>query len=125
MGTVICQYHKHNNIIIMNKILAVAVLCTFLCLNVEATFQRKGNGVCRPTIEQGVKGIKYDKIVDLYVKAKKVHTQVQATKGKVAELDAVIQNAYDHGLDAIVQAIRDLGYDLKAEAKFQRKQMLV
>merc|ERR1712117_401213 len=112
-------------IIIMNKILAVALLCTFLCLNVEANFQRKGNGVCRPTIEQGVKGIKYDKIVDLYVKAKKVHTQVQATKGKVAELDAAIQNAYDHGLDAIVRAIRDLGYDLKPEAKFQRKQMLV
>ena len=59
------------------------------------------------------------------VKAKKVHTQVQATKGKVAELDAAIQNAYDHGLDAIVRAIRDLGYDLKPEAKFQRKQMLV
>ena len=54
-----------------------------------------------------------------------MHTQVQATKGKVAELDAAIQNAYDHGLDAIVRAIRDLGYDLKPEAKFQRKQMVV
>merc|ERR1711912_95288 len=124
MGTVICQHQYLFYTINMNKILAVALLCTFLCLNVEADF-KFAKGVCRPAIEQGVKGIKYDKIVDLYVKAKKVHTQVQATKGKVAELDAAIENAYDHDLDAIVQAIRDLGYDLKPEAKFQRKQMVV
>merc|ERR1712110_327673 len=105
----------------MNKFFVLALVCTFLCLNVEA----KRTGVCKPAIEQGTKGIKYDKIVDLYVKAKKVHDQVQATKGKVAELDSAIQNAYDHGLDAIVQAIRDLGYDLKPEAKFQRKQLTV
>ena len=59
------------------------------------------------------------------VKAKKVHDQVKATEGKVAVLDQAINQAYDHGLDAIVQAIRDLGYDLKPEAKFQRQQMSV
>merc|ERR1711997_688073 len=115
------EFCTHNN---MNKIFVIAVVCAFLACHVEAA---KGinSGICKPAIEQGTKGIKYDKIVDLYVKAKKVHDQVQATKGKVAELDSAIQNAYDHGLDAIVQAIRDLGYDLKPEAKFQRKQLTV
>jgi hypothetical protein len=104
----------------MNKIFVLAVVCTFLCLNAEAR-----TGVCKPAIEANTKGIKYEKIVDLYVKAKKVHDQVRATEGKVAVLDQAINQAYDHGLDAIVQAIRDLGYDLKPEAKFQRQQMTV
>merc|ERR1712066_995728 len=110
-----CLLYTHT---VMKGYLVLALLCALF-----AATDAQAGVKCKPNIERDTPGINYDRIVDLYVKAKKIHDRVESTKDAVNELDTAIADSYDNGLDAIVQAIRDLGYELKPEKEMQRVQV--
>lgn len=68
--------------------------------------------VCKPAIEKDSIGIYYDRLVSRFIKAKQELDHIEDNASAVAQVEEIILNHSDNGLDEVMEKIRSLGLEL-------------
>jgi len=88
------------------KLLALLPLCL---IGLTTAQQAK---VCKPSIEADTPGLEYEKLVDRFIEVKRQLDQIEKTENAIGDVEQIIMDHANDGLDAIMVEVRKLGLEL-------------